>query len=66
MDSKKACANKRVLVKQSQLPLSCPMDDQVLWNAHPKVYLPLKESNGAEIACPYCSTIYVYDKKNKR
>jgi len=24
-----------------------------LWNAHPRVYLPI-EANGGEVACPYC------------
>ena len=43
-------------VKKSDLPLSCPMPDQVLWNQHPKVYLPIEGKK--EVTCPYCGTKY--------
>lgn len=43
-------------VSRQDLPLSCPMPDQKLWNSHPRVYLPI-EKTGTE-TCPYCSTIY--------
>ena len=46
-----------VIVKISDLPLSCPTDKMELWSAHPKVYLPI-EKTGAEI-CPYCGTRFV-------
>ena len=26
------------------LPLSCPMPEQKLWNSHPRVYLPIEET----------------------
>ena len=43
-------------VQRAQLPVSCPMRDQRLWNSHPRVYLPLKETG--EATCPYCSARY--------
>lgn len=44
-------------VYAADLPLSCPMPDQPLWNAHPRVYLPI-EATG-EAICPYCSAVYI-------
>ncbi|WP_251359086.1 zinc-finger domain-containing protein [Kangiella sp. TOML190] len=39
-------------IGQADLPLSCPMPDEALWNQHPRVYIPLdKQGRGA---CPYC------------
>lgn len=58
---KPSCTKKKQIVSQCALPLSCPMDDMVLWNAHPKVYLPL-EVTGDE-TCPYCGTRYVLENK---
>jgi uncharacterized Zn-finger protein len=48
---KPACAEKNYVIHRNQLPLSCPTDEMVLWNAHPKVYLPI-EKTGVEV-CPY-------------
>lgn len=39
------------------LPISCPMKGAVLWNQHPRVYLPIKETGTAK--CPYCGIKYV-------
>jgi len=47
----------QVEVSRSNLPLSCPMPDQKLWNAHPRVYLPIEDDGEAN--CPYCGTHYV-------
>lgn len=52
-----ACAKKSYVVHAKDLPLSCPTDEMVLWNAHPKVYLPIEKS-GVEV-CPYCSSKFV-------
>lgn len=52
-----ACAEKSYIVHHHDLPLSCPTDAMTLWNAHPKVYLPI-EKTGAEV-CPYCSSRFV-------
>lgn len=52
-----ANTQKRYLVHKHDLPLSCPTKDMELWNAHPKVYLPI-EKTGKEV-CPYCSAEFV-------
>lgn len=52
-----ACAKKSYTVRQKDLPLSCPTDKMALWNAHPKVYLPIEET-GMEV-CPYCGAHYI-------
>ena len=36
-----ASMQNRVEVSRADLPLSCPLPSQKLWNAHPRVYLPL-------------------------
>jgi len=51
-----ACAKKTVEVNRAELPLSCPQGEQMVWNAHPKVYLPIEKHGNA--VCPYCSTRY--------
>ena len=43
-------------VTRADLPLSCPMPGQKLWNSHPRVYLPIEETGAA--LCPYCSARY--------
>jgi uncharacterized Zn-finger protein len=57
-DSSLGSANteKEYQVSRDDLPLSCPMPGQKLWNSHPRVYLPIEET-GTEI-CPYCSARY--------
>lgn len=52
-----ASTQKIYLVHRHELPLSCPMDDMELWNAHPKVYLPIAKT-GKE-TCPYCGSCFV-------
>ncbi len=47
-----ASAEKVYRVTPSQLPLSCPTPEMVLWNAHPRVYLPIEKTGQAQ--CPYC------------
>ncbi len=55
-DLKEACTRKRYEIRQEQLPLCCPLPDQRLWDAHPRVYLPVEETGF--YACPYCETEY--------
>lgn len=43
-------------VGSADLPLHCPMPDMLLWNAHPRVYLPIEQKG--EALCPYCGTLY--------
>lgn len=52
-----ACQQKTYFIDAKDLPLSCPMDTMELWNAHPRVYLPI-EKTGKEV-CPYCGACYV-------
>jgi uncharacterized Zn-finger protein len=59
-----ACAEKKLTIQPKDLPLSCPTADMSLWNAHPKVYLPI-EKTGKE-TCPYCGTQYILGKTTKR
>jgi uncharacterized Zn-finger protein len=52
-----ANTQNRVEIRRADLPLSCPLPNQKLWNAHPRVYLPIEDSGKA--SCPYCGTHYV-------
>jgi uncharacterized Zn-finger protein len=60
---KQACTSKRYVVTDKDLPLSCPMDDQVLWDAHPRVYLPIEEEG--RVVCPYCDAEYILKKDDE-
>ncbi len=51
-----ANSQNRYEVYSHDLPLSCPMPGMYLWNSHPKVYLPIKETGHAK--CPYCGALY--------
>lgn len=53
-----ANAQRRYEVTHADLPLSCPLPDMVLWNSHPRVYLPI-EDDGGESTCPYCGALFV-------
>jgi len=52
-----ASTEKIYLVRRQDLPLSCPTDDMILWNSHPKVYLPIHKT-GQE-TCPYCGSRFI-------
>ena len=54
---KKACEKRKMEITTGDLPLCCPAKDERLWDAHPRVYLPIEKS-GREV-CPYCETEYV-------
>ncbi len=56
MSDNKSCSQSSRQITKADLPLCCPPTDQVLWNAHPRVYLPI-EATG-QVICPYCSTHY--------
>jgi uncharacterized Zn-finger protein len=47
---------RQIEVTAEDLPLHCPMPSMILWNAHPRVYLPIQ--NTGEALCPYCGTRY--------
>lgn len=52
-----ACSEKEYVVYPKDLPLSCPTPAMALWNAHPRVYLPIEET-GVE-SCPYCGARFI-------
>lgn len=45
-----------VEVTAEDLPLHCPTPAMQLWNAHPRVFLPIDKTG--EALCPYCGTLY--------
>jgi len=47
---------RRIEVTAADLPLHCPMPAMLLWNAHPRVFLPIEKTG--EALCPYCGTRY--------
>lgn len=53
---KQACTAQRYDVTEHDLPLSCPLPDMRLWDAHPRVFLPIAEAG--HVTCPYCGTEY--------
>ena len=54
---KQACTKRRYEVTSADLPLSCPLKEMRLWDAHPRVYLPIEEMG--EVVCPYCDAEFV-------
>ena len=52
----KACEKHEYKVTKQDLPLSCPTSNMRVWDAHPRVYLPI-EDTGTEV-CPYCEAKY--------
>lgn len=56
-DKRRANAERQYTVYASDLPLSCPMPDMMLWNSHPRVYVPVEVTGEAK--CPYCGAFYV-------
>lgn len=48
---------REIEVTADDLPLHCPMPSMMLWDAHPRVYLPIHETGKA--LCPYCGTQYI-------
>lgn len=52
-----ACTQKCYEMTEADLPLSCPPREDRVWDAHPRVYLPI-ETTG-EVICPYCGAKYV-------
>lgn len=58
MDTGKRANKERLIeIGESDLPLHCPTSAQLLWNTHPRVFLPIE--NSGEALCPYCGTRYV-------
>ncbi|MCG5534592.1 Zinc-finger domain-containing protein [Ectothiorhodospira mobilis] len=57
-----ACRHRRVRLTAADLPLCCPRPDEALWNAHPRVYLPIEDAPDGRILCPYCSTEFILEE----
>lgn len=57
-DYKSLNATREVVVNAQDLPLHCPTNDNALWCAHPKVFLPIDTSPDKTYRCPYCGTLY--------
>ena len=47
---------RRYIVSEKDLPVSCPLPWTVRWNSHPRVYLPLQP--GIDATCPYCGAVF--------
>lgn len=56
-DTKQPAPAVRHEVTRADLPLSCPLPNMALWNAHPRVFLPIEKTGYAK--CPYCGAEYV-------
>ena len=57
MNNESRKTERKVEITAADLPLHCPTAEQMVWNAHPRVYLPVEESG--EALCPYCGTLYI-------
>jgi uncharacterized Zn-finger protein len=51
-----ACTQQHYEVTEAQLPLCCPLPTERVWDAHPRVYLPIETTGKA--VCPYCGAQY--------
>jgi uncharacterized Zn-finger protein len=56
MEEKIENRERAIEITAQDLPLQCPMPHMVLWNSHPRVYLPIEETGSS--LCPYCGTLY--------
>jgi uncharacterized Zn-finger protein len=54
---KEACTKRLYEITHADLPLSCPPQNMRVWDAHPRVYLPIEETGS--FLCPYCGAEYV-------
>ena len=55
-----ASTKLQYIVSKADLPLSCPMQEMILWDSHPRVYLPI-EDTGQEV-CPYCGAEFILEE----
>lgn len=53
---KEACTKRKKIITKKELPLSCPLTNERLWDAHPRVYLDIEKTG--HVVCPYCETEY--------
>ncbi len=50
-------------ITKGDLPLSCPLPSMRLWDAHPKVFLPIEKTGKA--ICPYCEAEFTLVKRKE-
>ena len=62
-DGQRANEKRVYEVTRKELPVSCPMPDMRLWDAHPKVYLPIEKTGSA--VCPYCEAEFILTDFNQ-
>jgi uncharacterized Zn-finger protein len=55
---KRGCENPGIEVCRAELPLCCPRHEERVWDAHPRVYLPIEDAKSQQLGCPYCGTQY--------
>lgn len=56
-EASQACRERRYEITHADLPLSCPPRNLRVWDAHPRVYLPIEETG--DYLCPYCGARYI-------
>ena len=49
--------SRLVEITTDELPLHCPTPEMMIWNTHPRVFLPIEKTGNA--LCPYCGTRYL-------
>lgn len=55
-ENQACCTHKQLEITYDDLPLSCPLQDERVWDGHPRVYLPIEEVG--KVICPYCGCKY--------
>jgi len=55
-NTQKPASDAVIEVSRADLPLSCPLPQDEVWNMHPRVYLPIEKTG--EAVCPYCGARY--------
>jgi uncharacterized Zn-finger protein len=56
-----ACTQRQCTITAADLPLSCPPLNTEVWDAHPRVYLPIEDIGS--VICPYCNTKYILNNE---
>ena len=56
-EQEQACTERLYEITEKDLPLSCPPRNLRVWDAHPRVYLPVEKTG--KVICPYCGAKYV-------
>ena len=55
----KSTVIQKKIIHKKDLPLSCPLPDESLWNQHPRVYIPLNDEGHG--SCPYCGNQFALE-----